>query len=140
MLETLEHERARSDLAQGILFYEHSDVMKRLWPGLANLCKVSAQQPDKAALKQRYLYVMSIEAVKCLAESVVTTPLEADVSALLGAGYPNVLGGPISFIHAIGIADFVTQTTELEAEHGSRFAPPPSLTAMIGERGQFYPQ
>lgn len=61
---------------------------------------------DVVRLKDRLLAVQAAEALRCLEEGVVATPLDADVGALLGWGFPQHLGGPIGYVDTIGPEKF----------------------------------
>lgn len=61
---------------------------------------------DVAQLKDRLLAVQAAEALRCLEDGVVATPLAADIGALLGWGFPQHFGGPIGYIDTIGIETF----------------------------------
>jgi 3-hydroxyacyl-CoA dehydrogenase / enoyl-CoA hydratase / 3-hydroxybutyryl-CoA epimerase len=85
-------------------------------------------------LAQRLLYVQSLEALRCLEEGVVATPLDADIGALLGCGFPEDLGGPIGQIDTVGAADFATESQALARELGQRFTPPQFLVGRQSQR------
>lgn len=89
-----------------------------------------APQPAGAAetmLKQRLLYVQAIEALRCLEQGVVESPLEADVAARLGWHFPEHLGGPFGLIDTVGVQRFSTQCHDLAQRYGERFTPPTLL-------------
>lgn len=62
---------------------------------------------DVARLKDRLLAVQAAEALRCLEEGVVATPLAADIGALLGWGFPRHFGGPIGYVDTIGPRKFI---------------------------------
>ena len=82
--------------------------------------------------------IAAMEAVRCLEEGVLRAPIDADVGAILGWGFPAYLGGPIGQIHSRGIAAFVADCDELARRHGPRFEPPKSLRAMAAEGKTFF--
>ena len=86
----------------------------------------------EALLKQRLLYAQAIEAVRCLEQGVVESPLDADIGARLGWHFPEHLGGPFGLIDTVGVQDFTAQCRELARHHGERFEPP----ALLVERAQ----
>lgn len=61
---------------------------------------------DVARLKDRLLAVQAAEALRCLEEGVVATPLAADIGALLGWGFPQHFGGPIGYVDTVGPKKF----------------------------------
>jgi 3-hydroxyacyl-CoA dehydrogenase/enoyl-CoA hydratase/3-hydroxybutyryl-CoA epimerase len=60
-----------------------------------------------ALLKDRLLVVQAEEALRCLEDGVVATPLDADIGALLGWGFPLHLGGPVGYVDTIGAQRFL---------------------------------
>ncbi len=120
-------------------FYDYpTDGRKQLWPGLAQHFKPLAAQPDVALVKQRLLYVQSVETARCLEEKVVLDPRDADVGAILGWGFPPFLGGTVSQMHSIGLDRFIAECDRLAQRHGDRFAPPRLLRDMAAAGQAFY--
>jgi 3-hydroxyacyl-CoA dehydrogenase / enoyl-CoA hydratase / 3-hydroxybutyryl-CoA epimerase len=120
-------------------FYDYpAEGRKRLWPGLAQHFKPLAAQPGVGAVKQRLLYVQSIETARCLEEKVVLAPRDADVGAILGWGFPPFLGGTVSQMHSIGLDRFIAECDRLAQLHGDRFAPPRLLRDMAASGQAFY--
>ena len=120
-------------------FYEYPQgAAKHLWAGLADLWKPAPVQPGVAEVIQRLMAIQSIETVRCLEEGVLRAPIDADVGAILGWGFPAYLGGPIGQIHSRGVAAFVADCDDLARRHGPRFEPPKSLRAMAAEGKAFF--
>jgi 3-hydroxyacyl-CoA dehydrogenase/enoyl-CoA hydratase/3-hydroxybutyryl-CoA epimerase len=122
-------------------FYDYPEGgSRRLWPGLAEFFPVAQVQPAVDAVIERLVAIQSIEAARCLTEGVVKRPMDADIGALLGWGYPAFRGGPIGWIDTMGVAEFVAAAERLAASHGARFAPPPLLKEMAARGERFYPR
>ncbi|NUZ08595.1 3-hydroxyacyl-CoA dehydrogenase NAD-binding domain-containing protein [Piscinibacter koreensis] len=120
-------------------FYEYPQgAAKHLWAGLPDLWKPAPVQPGAAEVIQRLMAIQSIETVRCLEEGVLRAPIDADVGAILGWGFPAYLGGPIGQIHSRGVAAFVADCDDLARRHGPRFEPPKSLRAMAAEGKAFF--
>ena len=107
-------------------------------PILAQEFPLAATQPTVEAVKQRLMLIQSVETARCLEEKVLLAPIDADVGAILGWGFPPYLGGPIGQIHSLGVADFVKTCDALAARHGQRFAPPQLLRDMAARGESFY--
>lgn len=123
--------------AAGRGLYDYGPEGRTIWPGLAQAFAPIAA-PDEEAIRRRLFHVQSLEAVRCLDDGVLEQPLDGDVAAVLGWGYPSHLGGPFAYIDGIGAAAFVAQCDELAARHGARFTPPERLRRM-GQAGErFY--
>ncbi len=112
-------------------FYAFAGGTKRLWPGLAALYPPREQQPEVQEVIDRLLFIQALESARCMEEGVVTAPMDADLGAVLGLGFPRWTGGPISFIDTLGIESFVSRCTQL-AVHGTRFEP----SAWLRERAE----
>ena len=111
---------------------------KKLWPGIAQLVKPAALQPDVNELKKRFLYVQALDAARCFEEGVLTDVRDGDVGAIQGWGFAPYTGGPLSLIDAIGAADFVRECDRMAQAYGERFAPNKLLRDMAAKGDSFY--
>ncbi|MGA8055891.1 MAG: 3-hydroxyacyl-CoA dehydrogenase NAD-binding domain-containing protein [Burkholderiales bacterium] len=120
-------------------FYDYpADGKKHLWPGLAAHFPLKAEQPTVEAVVERLILIQSVETARCMEEGVVTRPQDADVGAVLGWGYPSLRGGPIGWIHTMGVPEFVAACDRLAEDVGPRFGPPELLRAMMKKGEAFY--
>ena len=88
-------------------------------------------------IRDRCALLMINEAVRCLEEGVLRTPSDGDVGAVLGIGFPPFRGGPFWYLNTVGPEQVVERLRELEARHGSRFAPAAMLVAKAETREEF---
>jgi 3-hydroxyacyl-CoA dehydrogenase/enoyl-CoA hydratase/3-hydroxybutyryl-CoA epimerase len=124
----------------GAGFYDYpADGPKHLWSGLATQYPVAAQQPTLEEIVERLILVQSVETLRCLEEKVLRAPIDADVGAILGWAYPPFRGGPIGWLHTLGLAQAVAALDRLAERHGPRFAPPTLLRDMAVRGESFYP-
>jgi 3-hydroxyacyl-CoA dehydrogenase/enoyl-CoA hydratase/3-hydroxybutyryl-CoA epimerase len=128
--------RLGKKMGQG--FYDYSESGKQVWPGLAGLYPLRAQQPAPHDLKQRILYVQAVEAARAMAEGVLLAPADGDVGAILGVGFPAYTGGPFCFIDGIGLPAFVAEADRLAALFGEHLRPPQLLRDMAASGQTFY--
>jgi 3-hydroxyacyl-CoA dehydrogenase/enoyl-CoA hydratase/3-hydroxybutyryl-CoA epimerase len=120
-------------------FYDYpAGAKKKLWSGLAEIVAPKmADKFDAETIGERLLLIQALETARCFAENVLTDVREADVGAILGFGFAPFTGGPLSWIDAMGVADFVEKCRRYEQRHGPRYAPPPLLVEMA-ERGETF--
>ena len=135
------NEFGRLGMKSGQGFYEYEEGAKkpsRLWPGLAEAFPQSKTQPDPVEVKNRLLFAQVIECVKTLEEGVLPTPVDGDLGAIFGWGFPPFSGGPFSFLDTMGIGRFVEVCDDLTQRVDPRFTPPDVLRRMAAEGKRFY--
>jgi 3-hydroxyacyl-CoA dehydrogenase/enoyl-CoA hydratase/3-hydroxybutyryl-CoA epimerase/enoyl-CoA isomerase len=96
-------------------FYNHSvdkhgRAIKDAAPEAYELLKgISADCKDfgNDEIIARTMIPMIIETVRCLEESIIATPGEADMGLVYGLGFPRFRGGVFQYLDLIGIAAFV---------------------------------
>jgi 3-hydroxyacyl-CoA dehydrogenase/enoyl-CoA hydratase/3-hydroxybutyryl-CoA epimerase len=126
----------------GAGFYDYPEGgQKRLWPGLSKEFPVKVGAGDTALqdIIERLILVQSVETVRCLEEKVLRAPIDADVGAIMGWGYPPFRGGPVGWLQILGAKAAVEALERLATKHGGRFAPPQMLKDMAAKGDNFYP-
>jgi 3-hydroxyacyl-CoA dehydrogenase/enoyl-CoA hydratase/3-hydroxybutyryl-CoA epimerase len=93
---------------------------------------------DDREIVDRVVLSMVGEAARCLDEGIIASPLDGDVGAVFGLGFPPFRGGPFRFMDAEGAAAVVEQFTRLADRHGPRFAPPQVLVDQARRGGRWY--
>ncbi|HZK35512.1 MAG TPA: 3-hydroxyacyl-CoA dehydrogenase NAD-binding domain-containing protein [Aeromicrobium sp.] len=140
-------ELGRSGRLKGAGFFDYDETGKRqgLWSSLAEQFPVASEQPDFKDIQDRFLFIMSVETVRCLEEDVLRTVADANIGSIFGIGFPPLYGGALQYINGyeaadgrIGIEAFTERAEELAATYGDRFAPPALLLdkAKNGEKFQ----
>jgi 3-hydroxyacyl-CoA dehydrogenase/enoyl-CoA hydratase/3-hydroxybutyryl-CoA epimerase len=125
----------RTGKVAGQGLYNYTESGREVWPGLAELFPQSAELTEET-VRRRLFHVQSLEAVRCLDEGILADPIDGDVAAVLGWGYPAHLGGPFAYIDRIGAVCFVAECDQLASQFGARFTPPQRLRriAEVGQR------
>ena len=131
----------------GAGFYDYPpDGRKHLWPELARHFPVKVDAGGTVAgeallpeLIDRLILIQSVETMRCLEEGVLRAPMDADVGAILGWGYPPFRGGPLGWLHTLGLDAAVQRLDALAARHGPRFGPPARLRQMADDAKSIYP-
>lgn len=74
-------------------------------------------------IQQRLSLVMINEAVHCLQEGILDSPVDGDLGAVLGLGFPPFLGGPFRYIDRRTPDSIIQQMELIRQDHGERFRP-----------------
>jgi len=85
-------------------------------------------------LALRLVYLMVNEAARCLEESVVASPEDADYGMILGTGFAPLRGGPLRFADHFGIGEMVSAGER----HGGKFEPCQLLREHARKGTKFY--
>jgi 3-hydroxyacyl-CoA dehydrogenase / enoyl-CoA hydratase / 3-hydroxybutyryl-CoA epimerase len=131
----------------GAGFYEYADGKRTgLWAGLKDAFGATNTQIPFEDLKERMLFIESLETVRCLDEGVIETMADANIGSILGIGFPGWTGGVVQYMNGYepatrpqhrGLPGFVARARELAERYGERFEPPASLVEKA-ERGEHY--
>jgi 3-hydroxyacyl-CoA dehydrogenase/enoyl-CoA hydratase/3-hydroxybutyryl-CoA epimerase len=141
ILEEMVDRRGRLGRKNAKGFYDYPEgAKKRLWPGLVDLVPATADPDaiDTGVLKARFLVRQALETARCFEEGVVTDVREADVGAILGWGFAPFTGGPLSYIDALGAAEFLRLCERFEQALGPRFAPCALIRDLAASGDSFY--
>ncbi len=78
------------------------------------------------------------EAALCLQEGIIANPLDGDIGAIFGIGFPPFLGGPFRYCDAKGVDNIVKSLEDLSSKYTARFKPAQILIAYAKEGKKFY--
>lgn len=93
---------------------------------------------DDQDIQMRGGMMMVNEAAYCLQEGIISTPLDGDIGAIFGLGFPPFLGGPFRYIDTIGANKVVSIMEDLAKRFGPRFKPAPILMEKAKDNSKFY--
>jgi len=139
-------ELGRSGRLKGAGFFEYDENGNRgdLWKGLAEIFPPNTEPADIEDLKDRYLFIETLETAKCFEEGVIESAAAANIGSIMGIGFPALTGGAAQFITGYegkggkGITGYVARANELAAKYGDRFKPTARLVEMA-EKGESFP-
>jgi 3-hydroxyacyl-CoA dehydrogenase / enoyl-CoA hydratase / 3-hydroxybutyryl-CoA epimerase len=141
LIDTMAVKHGRLGRKNGKGFYDYpaKPAKKHLWPDLKTLYpQQDSDQVDISELKERFLYVIALEAARVMEEGIVTDPREADVGSILAFGFAPYTGGTLSYIDGIGAAKFLARAKELEGKYGAQFKGNKMLEEMAAKGQTFY--
>ncbi|MCS7074975.1 MAG: 3-hydroxyacyl-CoA dehydrogenase family protein, partial [Bacteroidia bacterium] len=120
-------------------FYDYSpDGKKSLWNELQTIFPPTKEKLDLEELKTRFLFVQTLEAIRCLEEGVLRSPQDGDVGSILGWGFAPFTGGVMSYVDMYGPIYFVRKAEELTQKYGERFQITQILRRMYDSGKGFY--
>jgi 3-hydroxyacyl-CoA dehydrogenase/enoyl-CoA hydratase/3-hydroxybutyryl-CoA epimerase len=93
---------------------------------------------DDQEIYERIGMSMVSEAALCLQEGIIANPLDGDVGAVFGLGYPPFRGGPFRYMDTLGLQETVDMFNKLAKNHGDRFLPPQILIDKAKAGENFY--
>lgn len=118
----------RAGKLAGAGFYDYPEGGKKtIWPGLVEeFAKADADVPFED-MKERFLFIQSLETVRCFEEGVIESVADANIGSIMGIGFPPWTGGVAQYMNTYGLRKFVARAQELAAKYGERFNPPALL-------------
>ena len=87
-----------------------------------------AEGIEPEAVIARMMLPMIIEASRCLEEGIVETPIELDMSLVLGLGFPPFRGGLLRYADSLGPAELL-KLCEQHAALGPLYTPTAQMQA-----------
>ncbi|CAK9297303.1 unnamed protein product [Gordionus sp. m RMFG-2023] len=115
---------------KGIYIYEENRVSGSKRPLNQEALKIIAKYQTSPAknisdddIQWRMACRFINEAVLCLQENILKTPIEGDIGAVFGLGFPPFLGGPFHYVDAIGADTLVDRMKAYADIYGETFKP-----------------
>ena len=93
---------------------------------------------DEKEMYERIGMSMVSEAALCLQEGIIANPLDGDVGAVFGLGFPPFRGGPFRYMDTLGAQATVDIFNQLAEKHGERFLPPQIIVDKAKTGEKFY--
>ncbi len=93
---------------------------------------------EAGVIQERLFHAFLNESAYCLQEGILRKPVDGDVGAIFGLGFPPWWGGPFRAIDKLGARAVLETLKRLQGEHGARFDPAPILSDYASAGRSFY--
>jgi len=90
-------------------------------------------------IQQRAVFRFVNEAAFCLQDGIINNPVDGDIGAVFGIGFPPARGGPFRLLDSFGAAKFVDTMKSFQDSHGPQFAPAPIIVDHAKANKKFHP-
>ncbi|MGH0125498.1 UNVERIFIED_CONTAM: hypothetical protein FKN15_054595 [Acipenser sinensis] len=113
---------------KGCYVYQEGTKNKNVNPGVEEILQkfkipVNPDVAKDSDVQYRLVSRFVNEAVMCLQEGILTNPVEGDIGAVFGLGFPPCLGGPFRFVDSYGADKLVEKMRKYEHVYGNQFTP-----------------
>ncbi len=98
----------------------------------------SRKKIDAEEIQMRCGMMMVNEAALCLQENIIENPLDGDIGAIFGLGFPPFRGGPFRYMDTLGAQKTVDTLKSLEDKFGARFKPAQIIIDHANQQKKFY--
>ncbi len=98
----------------------------------------SRKKFDATEIHHRCAFAMLNEAALCLEEGIIENPLDGDIGAVFGLGFPPFRGGPFRYADTLGAQQVVDILNDLQQRFGARFKPAQILVDYAKSGKKFY--
>ncbi len=103
---------------------------------IASVC-AERREFDTDDIVARMMIPLCLEVVRCLEETIVETPADADMALIFGLGFPPFRGGAIRYVEETGLQNFV-DLCDKYSDLGPLYTPTEKLRQMAADGKTFY--
>lgn len=122
-------------------FYKYNKGLARADKSVYKFFPVHSEKSENMTdkeIRERLILAMVNEALICLEEGVIDNPQEGDIAALLGLGFPAVVGGPFNYVDSEGAGEILKKLHNLSVKYGARYVSPVLLKDASVSGNKFY--
>lgn len=131
----------RLGLKNGQGFYKYNKGLAKFDKSVYKFFPVHSEKSEDMTdkeIRERLILAMVNEALICLEEGVIDNPQDGDIAALLGLGFPSVIGGPFNYVDSEGAGDILKKLHNLSVKYGARYISPVLLKDASVSGNKFY--
>ncbi len=127
----------------GAGFFKYEGKKKEVNPAALEIIKKYQVGRSKEAVSQEDIQLRLMgrfvnEAMLCLQDGIISSPVDGDIGAVFGIGFPPFLGGPFRFIDTFGAQKYVDTMKRFEAKMGPQFTPCQLVVDLARKGGKFH--
>ncbi|HSE83252.1 MAG TPA: 3-hydroxyacyl-CoA dehydrogenase NAD-binding domain-containing protein, partial [Thermodesulfobacteriota bacterium] len=121
-------------------FYTYNGGVRRVDKSVYDLLpfRHAREVFSEEEIQERLSLAMVNEAVLSLEEDIIRNPIEGDIGAVLGLGFPLFLGGPFRYVDSVGADIVLNKLESLALSFRPRFIPSELLRGMARGGKRFY--
>lgn len=131
----------RLGVKNGQGFYKYHKGQGRFDKSVYKFFPVHSEKSESMTnkeIQERIMLAMINEALICLEEKIIDSPQEGDIAALLGLGFPSVIGGPFNYVDSEGAGEILKKLHNLSVKYGTRYISPVLLKDASVSGNKFY--
>jgi len=123
-------------------FYSYEEGHKQgVDHSILELIPIEKKEPmSRNEIIERCLLVFLNETARCLDDGILSSPIDGDIGAVFGLGFPPFWGGPFKYVDLVGSQEIVRRLIELEQKLGERFQPAQCLVQAATQKTLFFPK
>ncbi|XP_077301258.1 monolysocardiolipin acyltransferase Mtpalpha [Arctopsyche grandis] len=130
--------------SKGLYIYEKGSKRKEINHEFTDILKNKYQLVSKGVNSDEDMQLRLVsrfvnEAILCLEDKILANPLEGDIGAVFGLGFPPFTGGPFRFVDTYGAGKLASKMEQFASIYGIEFAPSQTLLDMAKDSSKkFY--
>ena len=131
----------RLGVKNGQGFYKYHKGQGRFDKSVYKFFPVHSEKSESMTnkeIQERIMLAIINEALICLEEKIIDSPQEGDIAALLGLGFPSVIGGPFNYVDSEGAGEILKKLHNLSVKYGTRYTSPVLLKDASVSGNKFY--